>query len=66
MFDRPNPATAIAGSEDEGAGEVQGAKRYLLVGLGRGGGSWKGVVDGEQRQSAHGIHGEGALVVNRR
>ena len=46
--------------------ELQGAKRYLLVGLGRGGGGRKEVADGEQRQSAHGIHGEGALVVDRR
>ena len=38
--------------------ELQGAKRYLLVGLGRGGGGRKEVVDGEQRRSAYGIGGE--------
>ena len=46
--------------------ELQGAKRYLLVGLGQGGGGWKEVVDGEQRRSAHGIGGEGVLVEDRR
>jgi hypothetical protein len=60
--DRPNPARFVAGGEDEGAGDVQGAKRYLLVGLGRREGRWKGVVDGEQRWSAHGIDGEVAPV----
>ena len=46
--------------------ELQGAKRYLLVGLGRGGGGRKEVVDGEQRRSAYGIGGEGVLVEDRR
>ena len=46
--------------------ELQGAKRYLLVGLGRGGGGRKEVVDGEQRRSAYGIGGKGVLVEDRR
>ena len=46
--------------------EPQDAKRYLLMGLGRGGGGRKRFVDGEQRQSAYGIGGEGVLVEDRR
>ena len=46
--------------------ELQGAKHYLLVGLGRGGGGRKEVIDGEQRRSAYGIGGEGVLVEDRR
>ena len=44
--------------------EPQDAKRYLLMGLGRGGG-WRRFVDGEQRRSAYGIGGEGVLVEDR-
>ena len=46
--------------------EPQGAKRYLLMGLGRGGGGRRRFVDGEQRRSAYGIGGEGVLVEDRR
>ena len=56
----------VIGGEGGGAVELQGAKRYLLVGLGRGGGGRKEVVDGEQRGSEYGIGGEGAPVVDRR
>ena len=46
--------------------EPQGAKRYLLMGLGRGGGGRRRFVDGEQWWSAYGIGGEGVLVEDRR
>ena len=46
--------------------EPQGAKRYLLMGLGRGGGSRRRFVDSEQQRSAYGISGEGVLVEDRR
>ena len=46
--------------------EPQGAKRYLLMGLGRGGGGRRRFVDGELRRSAYGIGGEGVLVEDRR
>ena len=48
--DRPIPAVLVIGGEGGGAVELQGAKRYLLEGLGRGGGGQKEVVDGEQRR----------------
>ena len=48
--DRPIPAALVIGGEGGGAVELQGAKRYLLIGLGRGGGSRKEVIDGEQRR----------------
>ena len=64
-FDRPILAAQVVGGEGGGAVELQGAKRYLLVGLGRGGGGRKEVVDGEQRRSAYGIGGEGVLVEDR-
>ena len=60
--DRPNLAALVACGEGGEAGEVQGVTRYLLEGLGRGGGDWRWVVDDEQRRSEHGIDGEGALV----
>jgi len=56
----------VAGGEGAGAVELQSAKRYLLVGLGRGGGGRKRLVDGEQRRSAYEIGGEGVLVEDRR
>ena len=65
-FDRPIPAALVIGGEGGGAVEPQGAKRYLLMGLGRGGGGWRRFVDGEQRRSAYGIGGEGVLVEDRR
>ena len=46
--------------------EPQGAKRYLLMGLGRGGGGRRRFVDGEQWWSAYGIGSEGVLVEDRR
>jgi hypothetical protein len=55
----------VVGGEGGEAGELQGAKRYLLVGSGRGGGGRRWVIDGEQWRSTHGIDGEGALVGNR-
>jgi len=63
--DRPIPTALVIGDEGGGAVELQGAKRYLLVGLGRGGCGRKEVVDGEQRRSAYGIGGEGLLVEDR-
>jgi hypothetical protein len=48
--DQPISAALVIGGEGGGAVELQGAKRYLLVGLGRGGGGRKEVVDGEQRR----------------
>ena len=56
--DRPIPAALIAGDEGGGARKLQGVKRYLLEGLGRGGGGRRRLVDGEQRRSAYGIGGE--------
>ena len=61
-FDQPISAALVVGDEDGGTGELQGAKRYLLVGLGRGGGGRRRFVDGEQRRSAYGIGGKGVLV----
>ena len=52
--DRPIPAALVIGGEGGGAVELQGAKRYLLIGLGRGGGGRRWIVDGEQRRSEHG------------
>ena len=57
-FDRPIPAALITGGEGGGARKLQGVKRYLLEGLGRGGGGRRRLVDGEQRRSAYGIGGE--------
>jgi hypothetical protein len=51
-FDRPIPAALGVGGEVGGNGELQGAKRYLLVGLGRGGGGRKRLIDDDQRRSA--------------
>ena len=65
-FDRPIPAALVIGGEGGGAVEPQGAKRYLLMGLGRGGGGRRRFVDGEQRWSTYGIGGEGVLVEDRR
>jgi len=48
--DRLIPTALVIGGEGGGAVELQGAKRYLLMGLGRGGGGRKEVVDGEQRR----------------
>ena len=45
-------------AEGGGARKLQGVKRYLLEGLGRGGGGRRRLVDGEQRRSAYGIGGE--------
>ena len=53
-FDGPIPAALVAGGEGGGAVELQSAERYLLVGLGRGGGGRRRLVDGEQRWSEHG------------
>ena len=52
----------MTGGKGGEAREVQGVTRYLLEGLGRGGGDRRWVVDGEQQRSEHGIDGEGALV----
>ena len=57
-FDRPIPAALIAGGEGGEARKLQGVKRYLLEGLGRGRGGRRRLVDGEQRRSAYGIGGE--------
>ena len=65
-FDRPIPAALVIVGEGGGARKLQGAKCYLLVGLGRGGGGRRSLVDGEQRRSAYGIDGEGVLVEDRR
>ena len=51
-FDRPIPVALVIGGEGGGAVEPQGAKRYLLMGLGQGGGGRRRFVDGEQRRSA--------------
>ena len=59
------PVAQIAGGEGGGARKLQGVKRYLLEGLGRGGGGRRRLVDGEQRRSAYGIGGEGVLVEDR-
>ena len=64
--DRRIPAALVIGGEGGGAVELPGTKRYLLVGLGRGGGGRKRLVDGEQRRSAYEIGGEGVLVEDRR
>jgi len=55
--DRPIPAALIAGGEGGGARKLQGVKRYLLEGLGRGGGSQRRLI------MAYGIGGEVAPVV---
>ena len=49
--DRPIPAALVISGEGGGVRELQGVKRYLLVGLGRGGGSRRRFVDGDQRCS---------------
>jgi len=64
-FDGPIPAALVAGGEGGGAVELQSTKCYLLVGLGRGGGGQKRLLDGEQRRLAYGIGGEGVLVEDR-
>ena len=58
-FCLPIPARLVAGGEGGGAGEPQGAKRYLLVGLGRGGGGRKRFVDVRQRGGTKELDGEG-------
>ena len=65
-LDRPIPAALGVGSEGGGAGELQGAKRYLLVGLGRGGGGRERFVDVRRRDGTEELDGEGALVEDRR
>ena len=55
--DRPILAALIAGGEGGGARKLQGVKRYLLEGLGRGGRGRRRLVDGELRQSAYRIGG---------
>ena len=65
-LDQPIPAALGVGSKGGGAGELQGAKRYLLVGLGRGGGSRKRFVDVRRRDGTEELDGEGALVEDRR
>ena len=64
-LDRPIPAALGVGGEGGGAGELQGAKRYLLVGLGRGGGDRKRFVDVRWRGGTEELDGEGALVDDR-
>ena len=64
-LDRPIPADLVVGGEGGGAGELQGVKRYLLVGLGRGGGGRKRFVDVWRRGSTEELDGEGALVEDR-
>ena len=49
-MDRPILTALVTDGEGGGAVELQSAERYLLVGLGRGGGGRKEVVDGEQRR----------------
>ena len=58
-LDRPIPAALGVGGEGGGAGELQGAKRYLLVGLGRGGGSRKRFVDVRRCDGTEELDGEG-------
>ena len=64
-LDRPIPAVLGVGGEGGGAGELQGAKCYLLVGLGRGGGGRKRFLDVRQRGGMEELDGEGALVEDR-
>ena len=64
-FDRPIPAALVVGDEGGGTGELQGAKRYLLVGLGRGGGGRRRFVDVRRCGSSEELVGEGVLVEDR-
>ena len=63
--DRPILAALGVGGEGGGAGELQGAKCYLLVGLGRGGGGRKRFVDVQRRGGSEELDGEGVLVEDR-
>ena len=49
----------------EGLGSFRGAKRYLLVGLGRGGGGRKRFVDVRRRGGSEEPDGEGVMVEDR-
>ena len=64
-FDRPIPAALVVGDEGGGTGELQGAKRYLLVGLGRGGGSRRRFVDVQWHGGSEELDGEWVLVEDR-
>jgi len=64
-FDRPILAALGIGGEGGGAGELQGAKRYLLVGLGRGGGGRRRFVDVRRHGGSEELDGEGVLVEDR-
>jgi hypothetical protein len=64
-FDRPIPAPLVVGDEGGGTGELQGAKCYLLVGLGRGGGGRRRFVDVRRRGGSEELDGEGVLVEDR-
>ena len=64
-LDRPILAALGVGGEGEGAGELQGAKRYMLVGLGRGGGGRKRFVDVRRRGGLEELDDEGVLVEDR-
>ena len=64
-FDRPIPAALGVGDEGGGTGELQGAKRYLLVGLGRGGGGRRRFVDVRRCGGSLELNGEGLLVEDR-
>ena len=65
-LDRPIPADLVVGGEGGGAEELQGIKRYLLVGLSQGGGGRKRFVDVRRRSGTEELNGEGALVVSAR
>jgi hypothetical protein len=65
-LDQPIPVALGVGGEGGGAGELQGTKRYLLVGLGRGGGGRKRFVGVRRRGGTEELDGEGALVEDRR
>ena len=65
-LDRPIPAALGIGGEGGGAGERQGAKRYLLGGLGRGGGGRQRFVSVRRRGGTEELDGEGDLVEDRR
>ena len=64
-FDRPISAALVVGDEGGGTGELQGAKRYLLVGLGRGGGGRRMFVDVRRCGGSEELDGEGVLVEDR-
>ena len=64
-FDRPIPAALGVDDKGGGTGELQGAKRYLLVGLGRGGGGRRRFVDVRRRGGSEELDGEGVLVEDR-